>query len=210
MAWCEQEGVDYILGLAQNGRLKEELASELARAGEEYQSTGQASRVYKDFSYQTLKSWSHQRRVIGKAEHLEKGANPRFVVTSIPAEKIDAQTLYEREYCARGEMENRIKEQQHYLFADRTSAHVMRANQLRLYFSCLAYVLLNALRHFGLEGTEMARAQCHTIREKLLKIGALVRVSVRRVVVSLATGYPYEQIFAVVYDNLRGLCPLRC
>lgn len=210
MAWCEQEGVDYILGLAQNGRLKEELASELARAEEEYQSTGQASRVYKDFNYQTLKSWSHQRRVIGKAEHLEKGANPRFVVTSIQAEKINAQTLYEREYCARGEMENRIKEQQHYLFADRTSAHVMRANQLRLYFSCLAYVLLNALRHFGLEGTEMARAQCHTIREKLLRIGALVRVSVRRVVVSLATGYPYEQIFAVVYDNLRGLCPLRC
>jgi hypothetical protein len=210
MAWCENNRVDYILGLAKNERLKKEIEEELAQAKWECERTGHSARVFKDFSYRTLKSWSRSRRVIGKAEHLAKGANPRFVVTSIASKTLDGRTLYEEEYCARGEMENRIKEQQRYLFADRTSASVMRANQLRLWFSSVAYAMMNALRRFGLVGTEMERAQCHTIREKLFKIGALVRVSVRRVLVLLASGYPYERIFQTVYRNLRGLRPLRC
>ena len=210
MAWCEASGVDYILGLAKNERLKKEIEEEMTEAKLEYERTGRGARVFKDFVYQTRNSWSRARRVIGKAEHLEKGSNPRFIVTSIPAEEIDARSLYENEYCARGEMENRIKEQQQYLFADRTSAGVMLANQLRLWFSSMAYVMMNALRRFGLVGTEMERAQCHTVREKLFKIGALVRVSIRRVRVFLASGYPYERIFAAVYDNLRALHPLRC
>lgn len=210
MAWCETNQVDYLLGLAKNERLKKEIEDGLNEAKSEYERTGHSSRVFKDFVYQTLNSWSRARRVVGKAEHLEKGANPRFVVTSIPAERIDARTLYEKEYCARGEMENRIKEQQQYLFADRTSTHTMRANHLRLWFSSMAYVMMNALRRFGLVGTEMERAQCHTIREKLFKIGALVRVSVRRVLVLLASGYPYERIFQQAYRNLRRLHPLRC
>lgn len=210
MTWCENNNVDYILGLAKNKRLKKEIEEELSQAKLECERTGHSARVFKDFSYSTLKSWSRARRVVGKAEHLGKGANPRFVVTSIPSERLDARTLYEKEYCARGEMENRIKEQQQYLFADRTSSSVMRANQLRLWFSSVAYVMMNALRRFGLVGTEMERAQCHTIREKLFKIGALVRVSVRRVLVLLASGYPYERIFQAVYRNLRSLRPLRC
>ena len=210
MAWCETNRVDYLFGLAKNQRLKKEIEEELEQAKGEYERTGHGARVFKDFFYRTLKSWTRSRRVIGKAEHLEKGANPRFVVTSIPVEKIEARALYEQEYCARGEMENRIKEQQQYLFADRTSTSVMRANQLRLYFSSIAYVTMNALRRFGLAGTEMERAQCHTIREKLFKIGALVRVSVRRVLVLMASGYPYERIFQQVYWNLRALHPLRC
>ena len=210
MAWCENNRVDYILGLAKNQRLKKEIEEELEQARGEYDRTGHGARVFKDFFYQTRRSWSRARRVIGKAEHLEKGANPRFVVTSIPAEKIEARKLYEQEYCARGEMENRIKEQQQYLFADRTSTSVMRANQLRLYFSSIAYVMMNALRRFGLAGTEMERAQCHTIRERLFKIGALVRVSVRRVLVLMASGYPYERIFQQVYWNLHAFHPLRC
>lgn len=210
MAWCESNNVDYLLGLAKNARLKKEIEDELEEAKAEYARTGHGARVFKDFSYRTLKSWSRARRVVGKAEHLAKGANPRFVVTSISSEKMEARTLYEEEYCARGEMENRIKEQQQYLFADRTSTSVMRANQLRLWFSSVAYVMMNALRRFGLVGTEMERAQCHTIREKLFKIGALVRVSVRRVVVWLASGYPYERIFRSVYLNLRRFQPLRC
>lgn len=210
MAWCENNRVDYILGLAKNQRLKKEIEEELEQAEGEYERTGHGARVFKDFFYQTRTSWSRARRVIGKAEHLEKGANPRFVVTSIPAEKMEARKLYEQEYCARGEMENRIKEQQQYLFADRTSTGVMRANQLRLYLSSIAYVTMNALRRFGLAGTEMERAQCHTIRQKLFKIGALVRVSFRRVLVLMASGYPYERIFQQVYWNLRALHPLRC
>jgi hypothetical protein len=145
--------------------------------------------------------------VVGKAEHLEKGANPRFVVTSYSKDEYDAETLYEKEYCARGEMENRIKEQQLYLFSDRTSTHYLRSNQLRLYLSSMAYVLLETLRRVGLKGTEMEHAQCNTIRLRLLKIGALVRISVRRIALSLAGGYPYQHIFAMVHGNLQKLAP---
>ena len=164
MSWCETNSVDYIFGLAKNARLRELIESEQEEAQEGYEQTKQAFRVYKDFIYRTLDSWSKERRVIGKAEHLAKGANPRFVVTSLESDKINAKCLYENEYCARGEMENRIKEQQLYLFADRTSAETMRANQLRLWFSSVAYVLLDELRRVGLRSTEFAKAQCHTIR----------------------------------------------
>jgi len=210
MAWCEENSVDYILGMAKNERLKKRIAEELEEAKRIYEETGLASRVYKDFTYRTLKTWGRKRRMIGKAEHLEKGSNPRFVVTSLSKKKIDAKTLYEKEYCARGEMENRIKEQQLYLFADRTSTGLMRSNQLRLYFSSVAYVLINALRRVGLKGTRLARAQCNTIREKLFKIGALVKISFRRVLVMLASGCPYQLLFAIAYQNLRTAVPLRC
>jgi hypothetical protein len=207
MRWCEENRVDYVFGLAKNRRLVTELQGELAQAKQQYETTGQAARVFKDFSYQTLDSWSRSRRVVGKAEHLDKGANPRFVVTSLAAEAFDAQTLYEVEYCGRGEMENRIKEQQRFLFADRTSASSMRANQLRLWFSSVAYVLMQALRREGLRGTPMAEAQCDTIRLKLLKIGAQIRVTVRKVWVALAEGCPYEGVFRQVYQNLLAMQP---
>ena len=210
MDWCENNTVDYILGLAKNSRLKAAMAEELDQAKQRYEQSGEASRVFKDFMYQTLKSWNRARRVIGKAEHLEKGSNPRYVVTSIASEELDAKTLYEQEYCGRGEMENRIKEQQLMLFADRTSTSVMRANQLRLWFSSIAYELMNAFRQTALEGTEMERAQCDTIRVKLLKIGAMIRLSVRRVVLKLASGCPYQDLFAAAYRNLQRIQPLRC
>lgn len=205
MSWCESNQVDYVLGLAKNARLKRVLGQEAQEAKLQFETTGNASRVFKDFQYKTRKSWSRERRVIGKAEHLAKGANPRFVVTSLSAEEFDAQTLYEKEYCARGEMENRIKEQQLYLFADRTSASTMRANQLRLWLSSVAYVLVNALRELGLKGTEFEKAQCHTIRLKLFKIGAAIRVTCRKVWVSLSASYPYATTFQQVVSNLRCL-----
>jgi len=208
MKWCEANHVDFVLGLAKNKRLKQEITAELSEAKSEFTQTGQAARVFKDFTYQTLESWSRARRVVGKAEHLAKGANPRFVVTSLSSEQIDAATLYEQTYCARGDMENRIKEQQLYLFADRTSCETMRANQLRLYFSSTAYVLMTALRQFALQGTEMASAQCDTIRLKLLKIGAQVRVTFRKVWLSLAESYPYRALFLQVYHNLRTIQPI--
>jgi len=210
MAWCEQNRVHYILGLPQNSRLKDEVSDELSQAKELFEQTGKPARVYKDFKYKTLKSWSCSRRVIAKAEHLEKGQNPRFVVTSISADEISAQRLYEKHYCARGEMENRIKEQQLQLFADRTSCTKMRANQIRLMFSSVAYTLLQALRKLGLCGTKMARAQCSTIRLKLLKIGACIKISVRRVFVSLTSSCPYKEIFATVWANLQRINPARC
>ncbi len=212
MNWCELNNVDYVLGLAKNQRLKREIAAELEQAQSLFHQTDQPARVFKDFRYQTLKSWSRSRRVVGKAEHLEKGENPRFVVTSLSTEQVDARTLYEQTYCARGDMENRIKEQQLWLFADRTSCATMRANQLRLWFSSVAYTLMQALRRLGLKGTKLAKAQCGTIRLKLLKIGAQIRVTVRKVWVSLSESYPYQQLFRQVYENLIGLCPmqLRC
>ena len=212
MSWCEQNQVDYILGLAKNQRLKQEIAFEMQQAKLQFQQTSQAARVFKDFVYQTLKSWSRPRRVIGKAEYLGKGENPRFVVTSLSVDEVDARRLYEQEYCARGDMENRIKEQQLWLFADRTSSAFMRANQLRLWFSSVAYTLMAALRRLGLKKTRLARAQRGTIRRKLLKIGALIKVTVRRVWVSLAQSYPYQQLFAQVYHHLQRLVPfpLRC
>ncbi len=216
MAWCEANKVDYVLGLAKNSRLTAEITDELAAAEAEHERTGKAARCFKDFRYSTLESWSHQRRGVGKAEHLEKGSNPRFVVTSLAAGAWDARALYEDLYCARGEMENRIKEQQMCLFADRTSTRWMRSNQIRLWFSSLAYVLTSSLRRLGLAGTKMARSRCDTIRLKLLKIGASVRVSVRRVLVSLASGYPLQDLFHQIYSRLqsaivsRVFCPLRC
>jgi hypothetical protein len=209
MAWCEAHGVDYVLGLQKNERLKQEIASEAERAQQQFAATGQAARVFRDFRYQTRKSWSQERRVVGKAEHLEKGSNPRFVVTSLAAEAWPAQRLYEELYCARGEMENRIKEQL-MLFADRTSTHLLRSNQVRLYFSSVAYALLQALRRLGLKGTALAPAQCATLRLKLLKIGALIRITVRKVWVSLSSSYPFAALFRQVLSQLQQTAPLRC
>ena len=165
--------------------------------------------MFKDFSYSTLKSWSCERRVVGKAEYLEKGANPRFVVTNLPAEECGARELYEDVYCARGDMENRIKEQQLWLFADRTSTAFIWSNQVRLWFSSVAYTVLQYLRAFALKGTILEKAQCNTIRLKLLKIGAQIRISVRRVLISLAEGYPYRDLFEQVLTKIRRLafCP---
>ena len=209
MNWCEDNQVFYVFGLAKNDRLKAEIAGEMAQAQAQFEQTQRAARVFKSFWYQTRVSWRCARRVIGKAEYLEKGENPRFVVTNLPTAEQDAQTLYEHTYCGRGDMENRIKEQQLYLFADRTSAATLRANQLRLWLSSVAYLLLHALRRLGLKGTDLAQAQCHTIRLKLLKIGALLRVSARRVWLALAEGCPYQEVFARVYWNLQAI-PLRC
>jgi hypothetical protein len=212
MRWCEQNGVDYIIGLAKNSRLVASIAAELEAARQQFETTKQPARIFKELCYQTLQTWSRERRVVAKAEHLAKGANPRFVVTSLTAEARAAQALYEEDYCGRGEMENRIKEQQLHLFADRTSAQTMRANQIRLFCSSIAYVLLNALRRLGLSGTELAEAQCQTIRLKLLKIGALVRVTVRKVWVKMSSGCPYAEIFRRVHARLAGIPPLvlRC
>jgi len=211
MTWCEQtEGVQYLFGQAKNQRLEKLLAAEMAEAKKEFEVTGRAARVFGDFQYQTLESWSRERRVVGKAEHLEKGANPRFVVTSLSREEYPAQRLYEDHYCERGEMENRIKEQQLELFADRTSTHYLKSNQVRLWLSSVAYVLMNEMRRLGLAGTEMEQAQCSTIRLKLLKIGAQVQVTVRRVVVRLASSYPFQELFLAIYHRLRGMEPMRC
>jgi hypothetical protein len=207
MSWCESHDVDFVLGLARNARLQRALGGELEQARAQFEESGKAARVFKDFVYRTKKSWSRQRRVVGKAEHLSKGANPRFIVTSLPSEKWNAQELYEKLYCARGEMENRIKEQQLCLFADRTSTHHLSSNQVRLWFSSVAYVLLNELRRLGLTGTDLAQARCDTIRTKLLKIGAQVKVTVRRVWVHLASSYPYASLFTQVLGQLRASPP---
>lgn len=209
MRWCEDNNVHYLFGLAKNKRLVRILGQELHEVGQLYAQRQQPARRFKDFAYRTHKSWSRSRRVVGKAEHLAKGANPRFVVTSLPAERYDAATLYEQEYCARGDMENRIKEQQLMLFADRVSCSTMRANQVRLCLATVAYIVLRALRQFGLAQTEMAQAQGETIRRTLLKIGGLVTLSVRRVVVALSQAYPWQALFSQVVANLRRLawCP---
>src|SRR5512134_1369841 len=204
MAWCETHRVDYVLGLARNSRLVDALSIAMAWAEEEHEKTGKPVRRFKDFRYVTRDSWSRRRRVIGKAEHLAKGANPRFIVTSLKRKDIDAQTLYERVYCARGEIENRIKEQQLDLFADRTSTATMAANQLRLWFSSFAYVLMAALRRIALRHTEFETATCGTIRLKLLKIGARVTVSVRRIKIAMASACPYQTAFALAHTRLRA------
>jgi hypothetical protein len=210
MSWCEAHGVDYLFGIARNSRLLSRIGKELKRAQRLYEKTGEPARIYKDFTYRTLKSWSRRRRVVAKAEYLPKGSNPRFVVSSIGKEQIAPQLLYEDEYCGRGDMENRIKEQQLYLFSDRTSSATMKANQLRLWFSAMAYVIINELRKRALQATEFERATCQTIRLKLLKIGAQVKVSVRRVYVSLASGYPYQEVFCKILSTIRKTYPLRC
>jgi len=216
MGWCEKAGVDYLFGLARNKRLLAEIETELAQAAEESGRTGRPARRFKDFTYTTLKSWSCVRRVVGKAEWLvgketappstSSGgeANPRFVVTSLSIEAYEARRLYEEVYCARGDMENRIKECQLDLFADRTSSATIRANQLRLYFASMAYVLVCALRRIGLKQTQFARASCGTIRLKLFKIGALVRISVRRIKIAMASAVPFRQEFSHACLALAG------
>jgi len=191
MAWCEENRVDYLFGLARNARLEEEIAVELMQAEAEAKATGKAARRYKDFRYATLDSWSRQRRVIGKAEWTKGEANPRFIVTSLRKVETNGRFLYEKVYCARGDMENRIKECQGDLFADRTSTATMRANHLRLWFASFAYVLLCAVRRIGLAHTQFAEATCGTIRLKLLKLAGLVRISARRIKFALASASPY-------------------
>ena len=204
MAWCESHEVEYVLGIARNERLRAVIEPELEETRLRHERSGEPERIFKSFAYRTLDSWSRSRRVVGKAEHLERGSNPRFVVTSFSEEEREARALYEDLYCARGDMENRIKEQQLDLFADRTSCQVMRANQIRLYFSSFAYVLLSELRRIALDGTEMARAQCGTIRLKLLKIGARVRVTVRRIWVAMSESWPHRELLLHAWHRLRA------
>ncbi len=210
MTWSEDNDVDYVFGLQKNTRLCAAIQRQLRKSERRYIQTRRASRRYRDFRYRTRDSWDRSRRVIGKAEHLPKGSNPRFVVTSLAKDDYTARDLYEKLYCARGDMENRIKEQQLDLFADRTSTSWMRSNQLRLWFSSVAYLLMSELRRIGLKGTELEHAQCSTIRTKLLKIGAVVSISVRRVWVRLASGYPYKDLLATILANLqRSYRPIR-
>ncbi len=210
MSWCEANGVKYLFGLAKNRRLLKRITHTMKKARRDWAYSGRAARRFIQFSYRTRNSWSRARRVVGKAEYMDKGENPRFVVSNLSPQEYEGQELYERLYCARGEMENRIKEQQLYLFADRTSSATMRANQLRLWFSSLAYTILNELRSVGLRGTKMAEATCQSIRLKLLKIGAHVKISVRRVVFSMASGYPDQDLFQSVLSNLQRTYRLKC
>jgi hypothetical protein len=204
MAWCEANRVDFLFGLARNERLEEAIKAELITATLQSIRTGKPARCFRDFTWSTLDSWSRERRVVGKAEVTGGEANPRFVVTSLKSTEVGGRYLYEKVYCARGEMENRIKECQLDLFADRTSAATMRANQLRLWLASMAYVLLCAVRRIGLAHTQFAQATCGTIRLKLLKIGAQVRVSVRRIKVAMASACPYHNEFALAYARLRN------
>jgi hypothetical protein len=209
MHWCERQGIDYVLGLAKNARLLKEIKDEMKAAEDRFVKSGEAVRIFKNFRYRTLEdTWSRSRRVVAKAEHLKKGSNPRFVVTSLPQHQFPAPVLYETIYCARGDMENRIKEQQMGLFADRTSTESIHGNQFRLYCSSIAYLLMHALRRLALKDTELETAQCTTIRLKLLKIGAQIEVTVRRVWFRFAAGYPYQDVFAQAFDNLQAI-PLR-
>jgi hypothetical protein len=203
MAWCEANGVDFIFGLAKNVRLNRAIGAELVAARQESQETGQPARRFKDFMWSTRKSWSRQRRVIAKAEWTQGEANPRFIVTSLPPGDGEGRHLYEDVYCARGEMENRIKECQIDLFADRTSTATMMANQLRLWFASMAFVLVDSLRRIALQATDLADATCGTIRRKLFKIGALVTISVRRIKLAMASGCPYKAVFATAHRALR-------
>jgi len=202
MKWCEKNSVDYVLGMARHERLRGLIEEEMAEATRLYEQTQQPARVFAEFSYRTHKSWSRRRRVVAKAEQLEGKENPRFVVTSLQAQDWPAQRLYEELYCQRGEMENRIKEQLT-LFAARVSAETLAANQVRLYLSALAYVLVHGLRRLGLQGTEWARAQAPTIRLRLLKIAARIRITTRKVWISLPSSYPLQNIFAHAWGQLR-------
>jgi hypothetical protein len=195
MAWCEAHGVDFILGLQQNTRLVAEIGPELARAETKSRRSGKPARYFTEFKWTTRRRWTRERRVVAKAEFTNGEANPRFVVTSLGRHECGPKYLYEKLYCARGDMENRIKECQLDLFADRTSTATMRANQLRLWFASMAYVLLCAVRRIGLSHTRLADANCGTIRLKLLKIGALVRVSVRRIKFAMASSCPMADVW---------------
>ena len=202
MAWCEDNGVGYLFGLARNERLVTQVASDLEAARAEHAATGEPARRFADFMWSTLDSWSRQRRVVAKAEHMNKGTNPRFVVTSLTSAEHDARDLYEDLYCARGEMENRIKECQLDLFSDRTSAKTMRANQLRLWFAAFAYVLIDSLRRLGLKNSRLQNATCGTIRLKLLKLGARVTVSVRRIKIAMTSAHPWHNEFARAHARI--------
>ncbi len=202
MAWCEKHRVDYLFGLARNQRLRRIIGRAMHEAKQEQRRTGKPARVFTEFFYRTRKSWSRRRRVVAKAEQIEGKENPRYLVTSLGADAWPAPKLYEQLYCARGEMENRIKEQLS-LFSDRLSTETMRANQLRLYFSALAYVLVHALRRLALRGTEWAQAQVETIRLKLLKIAAQVRITARRIWIGYSGAYPWKRLFAAAWANLR-------
>ena len=210
MTWCEAHDVEYVLGLARNARLEAAITLELALAEIACAVTQAPVRLYKDLVYRTRSSWTRARRVVGKAEHLPGKANPRFVVTSLAADHWAAAALYAQLYCARGDMENRIKEQQLGLFADRTSTATMRANQLRLWIASVAYVLVHELRRVGLRGTALAHAQVTTIRTRLLKLGGVVRVSVRRIAVALSGVFPLRRLFVQVLTNLQTAYPRRC
>jgi Transposase DDE domain group 1 len=206
MSWCEKHRVDFLLGMARNQRLRRIIGEEMYAATRQWKETGKPARVFTEFLYQTKKTkkggWDCERRVIAKAEHIDGKENPRFVVTSLSREEWLAQALYEELYCERGDMENRIKEQ-FSLFADRVSAETMRANQMRLSLSTAAYILVSGLRRLGLRGTELAQAQASSIRTKLLKIGAQIRVTVRKVWVSMASSYPWQGLYQQVWTNLR-------
>ena len=202
MAWCENNAVGYVFGFARNQRLRRIIGRAMQQAKQEHRRTGKAARVFCEFAYRTKISWSRARRVIAKAEQIEGKENPRYLVTSLGQEDWPAQQLYEQLYCARGEMENRIKEQLS-LFADRMSTEALRSNQLRLYFSSLAYVLVEALRRLGLAGTEWAVAQVDTIRLRLLKIAAQVRITARRIWVRFSRAYPWQSVFATACTALR-------
>ena len=206
MSWCENNGVDFVFGLARNQRLRKIIGAQMHAATQQCNQTGKPARLFSEFDYQTKKTkkggWDRERRVVAKAEHIDGKENPRFVVTSWTNEQGSAQALYEQLYCGRGDMENRIKEQ-FSLFADRVSTETMRANQMRLYLSSMAYVLVSGLRRLGLKATELAEAQVSTIRTKLLKIGAQIRVTVRKVWVSMASSYPWQDLYRQVWANLR-------
>ncbi len=202
--WCEAHNVEYVVGLARNSRLHAAITDELEQARLLYETSGAPARVFKDLTYKTVKSWMRKRRVVAKAEQLPGKANPRFVVTSYGSKRFDARTLYEQEYCQRGEMENRIKEHQLDLFGDRASCAPMRANQLRLWLSGVAYALMTEFRRTALQGTELARAQTRTIRARLFKVGSIVRVSVRRVRVAMSSAFPLKGVFCMCLANLRS------
>jgi hypothetical protein len=210
MAWCEENGIDFIFGLQQNSRLLAEVESDLARAEAKSRRTGKPARYFRDFIW-TAKHppWTRKRRVVAKAEFTGGEANPRFVVTSLRRHECGPKYLYERLYCARGEMENRIKECQLDLFADRTSTATMRANQLRLWFASMAYVLLCALRRIGLAHTSLVNATCGTMRLKLLKIGAIVRVSVRRIKFAMASSCPVAALWGEAAARLTAAARAR-
>ena len=209
LRWCEDNGVDYVFGLAKNERLSAKIASELELAAATSRRSGRPERRFKSFLWRTRTTWSRKRRVVAKAECTQGEANPRFVVTSLTRGACESRYLYEKVYCARGDMENRIKECQLDLYADRTSAATMRANQLRLWFHSMAYVLLCALRRIGLNDTEFASATCGTIRLKLLKIGALVRISVRRIRIAMGSACPVAQDWGRAANRLRAAANAR-
>jgi Transposase DDE domain group 1 len=209
MAWCEANNVQYVFGLAKNDRLNAEINDELQRAEAKSRRTGQPARCFKDFKWRTVKSWTCERRVVAKAEWTQGEANPRFVVTSLKRSECKARYLYEKVYCARGDMENRIKECQLDLYADRTSTATMQANQLRLWFASMAYILLCALRRIGLPHTRFESATCGTIRLNLLKIGAVIGVSVRRVKIAMPSACPSADIWGLAVTRLTAIASAR-